>query len=144
MPDHERSDTGSRTNRRRVLQVGGAATVAGLAGCLGNGGGGDGNQINLGCSISLSGQYANAGTNIQTGQDFMADKINSEGGLEVDGTSYDLNIEYYDDQSDPSESASRTQQLISQDGIDLILGPVTSSITYATLPIIENNEAVMV
>lgn len=144
MRNHDRSDTGILTNRRQVLRAGGVATVAGLAGCIGTGGDDGGDRITLGCSISLSGQYANAGTNIQKGQDFMVEKINSDGGLEVDGTNYDLNIKYYDDQSDPSESSSRTQQLISQDDIELILGPVTSSITYATLPIIENNEAVMV
>jgi branched-chain amino acid transport system substrate-binding protein len=133
------------TNRRKVLKAGGVATIAGLSGCLGGvGGGGGGDTIQLGCAISLSGQYANAGTNIQKGQDFMVEKINAEGGLEVDGTQREVEIKYYDDQSEPSTSSSRIQQLITEDGIDLILGPVTSGITYATLPIVENNDAVMV
>lgn len=131
------------TNRREVLKAGGAATIAGLSGCLG-GGSGSGDTIQLGCAISLSGQYANAGTNIQKGQDFMVEKINADGGLEVDGSQREVEIKYYDDQSEPSTSSSRIQQLITEDGIDLILGPVTSGITYATLPIVENNDAVMV
>ncbi|MFB6178228.1 MAG: amino acid ABC transporter substrate-binding protein [Halorientalis sp.] len=134
----------STANRRQVLRAGGIATAAGLAGCFGGGGGKGGNEIKLGCSISLSGQFANAGKNIRKGQDFMVEQINSQGGIDVGGSKRKLKIKYYDDKSQPSTSASRTQQLITQDQTDLILGPVTSSVTYATLPIVKNQGAVMV
>ena len=64
-------------------------------------------------------------------------KINEMGGVTVDGKSYQLDIVYYDDESTPARGAQLAERLISQDGVQFMLGPYSSGLTKAIAPVTE-------
>ena len=51
--------------------------------------------------------------------------------------SYNLSIKYYDDESTPARAAQLVERLINQDNIKFVLGPYSSPMTKAVLPITE-------
>src|SRR5271170_77320 len=92
--------------------------------------------IALGAAISDTGPLAPAGKLTVDGYDFAVQWINAHGGVKVAGTVYTLApIKYYDDESKPSESAALVEKLITQDHINLILGPYSSDNTIAAAAI---------
>lgn len=97
----------------------------------------EGDTITLGSSISLTGKYATNGLHTQRGYDYAVKVINEAGGVNVDGKSYKLNIAYYDDESTPARGAQLAERLISQDGVQYMLGPYSSGMTKAIAPISE-------
>lgn len=134
----------TRTNasRRRFLKASGAAfTTVGLAGCTGAGGGGgnDRDNFKFGAVTSLSGDLRFGGNVTKRGYDLWADVVNRQGGLEVGGTSYDVEIEYADAQSSPSSGADAASRMIEQEEVDAVLGPFSSNVTLAVCPIMEQN-----
>jgi len=127
-------------DRRSFLKgVGGAATAIGLAGCAGLGGGSERDYFKLGAVTSLSGELRFGGEVTQRGYDLWANTINEEqGGIEVGGETYEVQIEYADAQSAPSTGADAASEMIN-DGADAILGPYSSNVTLAVCPIMEQN-----
>jgi branched-chain amino acid transport system substrate-binding protein len=127
-------------DRRTFLKgLGGAATAVGLAGCAGAGGGSGRDHFKLGAVTSLSGDLRFGGEVTQRGYDLWADTINEEqGGIEIDGETYEVEIEYADAQSSPSSGADAASEMIN-DGADAILGPYSSNVTLAVCPIMEQN-----
>lgn len=132
--------TGKHVNRRMYLKsVGVAATAVGAAGCAALGSGSDREHFKLGAVTSLSGDLRFGGGVTQRGYDLWADTLNREqGGIEIDGTTYEVEIEYADAQSNPSAGADAASQMI-DDGVDAILGPYSSNVTLAVCPIMEQN-----
>src|SRR3546814_19506974 len=59
------------------------------------------------------------------------------GGVKVGGKTYKLAIKYYDDVSTPARGAQLVERLINHDGIKFMLGPYSSGMTKAVLPITE-------
>jgi len=100
--------------------------------------------INLGASLSLTGKYASNGKNTKNGYEFAVKKINDAGGVKVGGKCYHLEVKYYDDESTPARGAQLIDRLINQDKIQYILGPYSSGMTKAMLPVIEKNKIPMV
>ena len=96
--------------------------------------------IELGASLSLTGKYASNGKNTQNGYEFAVKKINDAGGVKVGGKCYHFKVKYYDDESTPARGAQLIDRLINQDKIQYILGPYSSGMTKAILPVIEKNK----
>jgi len=131
--------TGSEFDRRSFLKSSGAAvTVTGLAGCSAIGGSSDRDFFKLGAVTSLSGDLRFGGGVTKRGYDLWADTINRQGGIEVGGESYEVEIEYADAQSSPSSGADAASQMIGE-GADAMLGPYSSNVTLAVCPIMEQN-----
>ena len=65
----------------------------------------EGDTIILGSSISLTGKYATNGLHTQRGYDYAVKMINDNGGVTVNGKSYQLAVKYYDDESTPARGA---------------------------------------
>lgn len=137
----------SAINRRRFLA--GAVGTAGLgmvAGCNGVFGGGSGSgTITLGASAALTGSYSVEGQATQKGYQLWVDHINDSGGLLKDddepgllGREVELVVQ--DDQSDPSRAVNLYQDLINQEDVDLMMGPYSSAVTNAVIPVVEQNE----
>lgn len=126
--------------RRTFLKaVGAATTTVGLAGCAGLGGGPERDYFKLGAVTSLSGDLRFGGGVTQRGYDLWADTINREqGGIEVGGTTYEVEVDYADAQSKPSSGADAASQMIDE-GADAILGPYSSNVTLAVCPIMDQN-----
>jgi len=97
----------------------------------------EGDTIILGSSISLTGKYATNGLHTQRGYDYAVKMINDNGGVTVDGKSYQLEVKYYDDESTPARGAQLAERLIQQDGVEYMLGPYSSGMTKAIAPVSE-------
>jgi branched-chain amino acid transport system substrate-binding protein len=91
----------------------------------------------LGAALSATGIYASNGTNTKNGYEFAVKKINDAGGVTIAGKCYHLKITYYDDESTPARAAQLIERLISQDQVKFVLGPYSSPMTKAILPVTE-------
>ncbi len=98
--------------------------VVGFAAC-GQQSGTSSGPINIGVSLSLSGDFSADGQAFQQGYQLWADDVNKSGGLL--GRQVKLNI--VSDASDPNQVVTNYNKLISQDKVDLVLGPYSSLLT---------------
>ena len=103
-----------------------------------------GDKIVLGAAVSLTGKYSSNGVHTQNGYNMAVDRINSMGGIKVDGKTYKFEIIYYDDESNPKRAAQLAERLISQDGVEFMLGPYSSGLTKAMAPVTEKYGVPMV
>lgn len=123
------------SNRRKFLQVAGASSALGLAGCLGDSGGSV-DEIVLGTVTPLSGPFALNGTLTKQGVDFAVQEINENGGVEAfDGAEFTVVSE---DTGETTESAtSAAQDLYSSHDPSATFGSWLSSQTLATSSVSE-------
>jgi branched-chain amino acid transport system substrate-binding protein len=139
----------ARLSRRRFLQiVGGLASVLGLQACSGGAtappgpatsapaaptAAATGNPIVVGVAISTTGSNGDTGTYQQQGYQMWEEKVNGEGGL----LGRPVKFLFYDDQSDPTTSSRLYEKLITQDKVDLVLGPYASNVSAAVAQVTE-------
>ncbi|HYM90891.1 MAG TPA: amino acid ABC transporter substrate-binding protein [bacterium] len=83
--------------------------------------------IRIGASLSLSGTYASLGQNQRRGYELCAKDVNERGGV----LGRKIEFVLYDDQSDPATGVRLYEKLITQDKVDVLLGPYSSPITEA-------------
>lgn len=101
--------------------------------------------IQLGAAISETGKYAREGKDVRQGYDLWAEWVNGEGGgISVGDKTCMAEIVYYDDESDPDTITRLTEKLITEDDVDLLLGPYSSSMTMAASAIAEKYDMIMV
>ncbi|HEY8277292.1 MAG TPA: amino acid ABC transporter substrate-binding protein [Methyloceanibacter sp.] len=100
--------------------------------------------ITLGAAVSMTGKYAQNGANTRNGYDLALKTINEKGGVTIEGKPYQLVIRYYDDESTPARGTELAERLIKQDRVKFMLGPYSSGLTKAVLPIIEKHGVPMV
>lgn len=96
--------------------------------------------IRVGMTVSLSGEYAVPGKVELEGVQLWVHDINQRGALLGDR----VELVYYDDKSDPATSARLYERLITQDKVDLLLGPYSSEITMAASTVAEKHNFPMV
>ena len=103
----------------------------GLVGC-GNGqvSSGDGDEIVIGAMGPLSGGSSTYGQSVKNGAEVFIDKVNANGG--INGKQVVLKFE--DDEADPTKAINAYDKLVNQDGVELILGAVTSGSANAVGP----------
>ena len=87
------------------------------------------NVIKLGCAISFTGPQSRSGQLYIDSYKFAVDEINNSGGLTVGGKKYKLELVFYDDKSEPTESSKLVEKLIADDKVNFLLGPYSSGIT---------------
>ena len=95
----------------------------------------DGNTIRVGAALSVTG--AREGTFLKKGYDAWAEWVNARGGITVGGKPRKVEMVHYDDKGDAATSAKLTEKLITEDKVNLILGPYSSGIVAATSAIAE-------
>lgn len=100
--------------------------------------------ITFGASLSLTGATSTEGRLVKDGYDFMVDRINEAGGIEVDGESYQVRIKYYDDESDADTAVRLYERLIVEDEVDFLLGPYSSGTTLPVSGVAERHRIPMV
>lgn len=101
-------------------------------------------ELALGAAISLTGKYSSNGIHAQKGYDFATKKINDAGGVKVGDKCYNLKVVYYDDESTPARGAQLAERLINQDKVKFMLGPYSSGMTKAIVPVTEKYQIPMV
>jgi branched-chain amino acid transport system substrate-binding protein len=96
--------------------------------------------IRIGASLSLTGTYAALGQNQHRGYQLCAKHVNEKGGV----LGYKVEFIFYDDQSQPATAVRLYEKLITQDKVDMVLGPYSSAITEAVANINEKYKLPMV
>jgi len=96
--------------------------------------------IRVGVTVSLSGEYAVSGKLELEGIQMWVHDINQRGAL----LGHRVELVYYDDKSSPATSARLYERLITQDKVDLLLGPYGSDITMAASTVAEQHNFPMV
>ncbi len=93
----------------------------------------------IGLSIALTGEISDAAAFIKLGYELWAQDQDAKGGL----LGRPVQLREYDDQSDPQTSARLYEKLITQDKVDLIIGPYSSAVTSAASTVAEKYRMVM-
>src|SRR5487761_2108308 len=100
--------------------------------------------ITFGATISITGADVEEGRYTLDGYLLYINTINQQGGLLIGGKRYRLALDYYDDQSNPVMTAQLYQKLIAHDNVNFLLGPYSSLLTSAAVPIAEHYGVPMV
>jgi len=101
-------------------------------------------EVKIGASISLSGKMVREGTALKDGYTFWADWANAKGGIKVAGKQYKVKMVYYDDESNGQTCAKLVEKLITEDKVDMILGPYASSMAMPATTVSERHRYVMI
>jgi len=131
--------------RRRVLPALAAALlVASVAACstkspAPSSTGPSGDPIVVGSTLSLTGAFAATGIIHKIAGEEFIDRLNDSGGLLGRPVKWDL----LDDQSDTTKIAGLYEQLITQDKVDLILGPYATPNILAAMAVAERHGYVL-
>jgi branched-chain amino acid transport system substrate-binding protein len=96
--------------------------------------------IRVGVTASLTGGYAAPGSDLLAGLKMWAHDLNARGAL----LGREVEIVSYDDNSDPATSAQLYERLISDDRVDLLIGPYSSDVTLAASEVAERHNMPMV
>jgi branched-chain amino acid transport system substrate-binding protein len=96
--------------------------------------------IKIGASLSLTGTYAKPGTYQKEGYEVCADELNAKGGL----LGRKVEFVMYDDQSSTQTAQRLYEKLITEDKVDVVMGPYSSGITESVAGITEKYKKVMV
>jgi branched-chain amino acid transport system substrate-binding protein len=81
--------------------------------------------IVIGASISLSGDFSDAGESIKKGDELWAEAINAKGGL----LGHQVSFKFANDASSTDQVVQNYQNLITVDHVDLTFGPFSSFLT---------------
>ncbi|MGW8310930.1 MAG: amino acid ABC transporter substrate-binding protein, partial [Thiogranum sp.] len=100
----------------------------------------DERPIRVGVTMALTGRYAVSGRTELEGIQMWVHDINQRGAL----LGRRVELVYYDDKSDPATSARLYERLITEDKVDLLLGPYGSDITLAASEVAEGHGFPMV
>ena len=96
--------------------------------------------IRIGATASLSGGYQVPGTSQAQGLRMWADDVNKRGAL----LGKRVELVTYDDTSDAATSAALYEKLITEDRVDLLIGPYGSDITLAAAEVADRHGIPMV
>ncbi len=96
--------------------------------------------IRIGASLAQTGVYAALGQNQLRGYQLCVKHMNEKGGV----LGRKLELVLYDDGSDPATAVRLYEKLITQDKVDLVLGPYGSPISEAVADVNEKNKMPMV
>ncbi len=122
---------------RRLL--GGAAAITMIvlsaAACGSNSAGTSSSSgpIKVGAVFPLTGPAAANGDWAKLGTELAVKEINAAGGI----NGRQVEVSYADDQLDPTKAVTEMTRTVNQNKADIVLGPLTSDTTIATLPIIK-------
>jgi len=90
-------------------------------------------DIVVGASVALTGKYARTGQEQLQGFQMWVDDVNARGGL----LGRKVALKYYDDESKPETGAKLYEKLITDDKVDLLIGPYSSDVTMAASTVAE-------
>lgn len=88
--------------------------------------------INIGVIVPLTGELASYGKNIQNGTELAVEKLRSD--------SIDVKLFIEDSQGETKAGISALQKLISANGCKYFIGDISSNVTLAMIPVIDNNK----
>ncbi len=96
--------------------------------------------ILLGAAVSLTGNLARNGLDQRMGYELWQEQVNAKGGI----LGRQVQLKIYDDRSEPATGARLYEKLITDDKVDLLIGPYGSSVTAAVSTAVEKYKMVMI
>lgn len=94
----------------------------------------EGEPIRIGASVSTTGSNGRTGLYQQEAYQLWEAQKNASGGL----LGRPVEMVLYDDQSDPTTGARLYERLITEDQVDLVMGPYASGVTQAVAQVTES------
>ncbi|CAA0129239.1 Leu/Ile/Val-binding protein [Mycolicibacterium vanbaalenii] len=116
-----------------------AAIALAAAGCAADDSG-DSDTIRIGASLPLTGEFSQGGLDTQRGYETWVEMTNEAGGL----LGKQVEIVVKDDATQQETAVSNYNNLISQDGVDLLLGSQSSLLNIPASAIAEKNNMLFV
>lgn len=104
------------------------------------GDGGSTEPLVIGAVLPLTGPSSETGLYIRDGYEDWAKHLNEQGGV----LGRQIEIKIVDDTSDPARSSGLLEKLITEDGVDLLLGGYATPAGAAQMPIAEQHQKVYV
>ncbi len=119
-----------------VLATGLSLAVAGcgLSSDETEGGEGGDDELVIGISLPLTGDFSEPGKGVQRGYEAWAAWMNENGGL----LDRQIRLEILDDQSNADRVASDYEKLINQDKVDLVFGPFSTRLVVPAAQVAED------
>lgn len=125
------------------------ATVLVLSGCGGNAGGdkpaasqpatGAGNDtVKIGVLLSQAGTFAPLAESVKNGFELYLDEHNQKLGNRK------VEVKYEDDEANPQTALRKYRKLVSSDKVDIMVGPLSSSVAYALRDEVEKDKMVLI
>jgi branched-chain amino acid transport system substrate-binding protein len=99
--------------------------------------------LKIGALLSLTGPGSFWGIAWQDAINMAVDEINSAGGFTVGGTTYKLDVVYYDDKYTATEAVAGITKFIEEDNVKYVIGPLGSAAMIAIAPIAEQNNVLI-
>jgi branched-chain amino acid transport system substrate-binding protein len=127
---------GSREIRRATLATTAALALATTSACGGLSSDATGNddEVLIGVSLPLTGDFSEPGKGVQRGYEAWADYMNENGGL----LGKKVKLKILDDQSSADRVASDYEKLINQDKADLVFGPFSTRLVVPAAQVAED------
>lgn len=100
--------------------------------------------VTLGIVTAQTGPLAAPGKFQMNGFNLAVETINEEGGFEVGGETYLLDLQVYDTRCNASEGASAMQRLATVDQVPVVLGELCSPVAAAEAPIAADFEVPLI
>lgn len=97
-------------------------------------------QINIAHITSLSGAFATYGEQLQNGLELGFDYA-TNGTMQVHGKK--INLTKHDDRMDSARGRALAEQAYSEDNVDIVVGPMSSGVALAMMPIAEEYEKII-
>src|SRR5580704_12370257 len=88
--------------------------------------------MRIGLSVSLTGAVAPIGKQVLTALQIWRDEVNTKGGL----LGRQVELVFYDDQSNPSNVPQLYTKLIQVDKVDLLIGPYATNMVAPAIPVL--------
>lgn len=98
-----------------------------------------GEPIVIGGTLGLTGAFADPSSQFRVAYDYWLERVNSDGGL----LGRPVEMITYDDESAADTAQNLYQRLITEDEVDLLLGPFATGPGGAVLPVVEANDRVL-
>ena len=95
--------------------------------------------LKVGASLSLTGTLAQSGDKVKRGYELWVKDVNGRGGL----LGRPIELVTYDDRSDSGTSARLYEKLITEDKVDLVIGPYGSATSFAASAVTEKHKVPM-
>ncbi|MGH7715125.1 MAG: ABC transporter substrate-binding protein, partial [Vulcanimicrobiaceae bacterium] len=96
--------------------------------------------IVIGTTVSVTGTYAEDAKYALEGYRLYIKLQNAKGGW----LGHQLQLKYYDDASDPATAVSLYQKLVTQDHVNILVGPYSSAVTAAVANVADQYKMPMI
>jgi branched-chain amino acid transport system substrate-binding protein len=100
--------------------------------------------IKIGFNIPLTGDSPKIGEGTKFAAELIRNKINNDGGLDVQGTKYKLSFIYVDNELKPESAIQAAYRLIEQDQVLAIVGPDGSGRAIPAAQVCNDNQTPMI